>query len=83
MFILSSISSGLEIWSANHTPIYESFELNVFENITFFVEISKNWPNYLLGIKVYKTLEFFWWILPIILQWVSTTSERQKHFHRF
>ena len=33
MFILSSISSGLEFWSVNHTSIYENSELKVFNNI--------------------------------------------------
>ena len=35
MFILSSISGGLEFWSVKHTSIYEKFELKVFENIKF------------------------------------------------
>ena len=35
MFILSSISSGLEFWSVNHTSIYENSELKVFNNIKF------------------------------------------------
>ena len=26
MFILSSVSSGLELWSVNHTSVYESSE---------------------------------------------------------
>ena len=30
MFILSSISSGLEFWSINHASIYENSGLNVF-----------------------------------------------------
>ena len=42
MLILSSISSGLEFWSANHTLIYENSELKVFKNIKFLVEISSN-----------------------------------------
>ena len=33
MFILSSLSSGLEFWSLNHTSIYESPESKVFKNI--------------------------------------------------
>ena len=41
MFILSSISSGLEIWSANHTSIYENSKLNIFKNMKFLGEISK------------------------------------------
>ena len=58
-FILSSIFSGLEFWSVNHTSICESFEFNVFKNIKFWGEISNNWPNDLLGTNVYKTLDFF------------------------
>ena len=54
MFILSSISGALEFWSVNDTSIYENSELKVFKNIKFFGEISSNWPNDLLGIKVYK-----------------------------
>ena len=60
MFILSSVSSGLEFWSLNHTSIYENSELNVFENIKCLGKISSNWPNDLLGINVYKTLESYW-----------------------
>ena len=54
MFILSFISSGLELWSVNHTSIYENSELKVFINITFLGEISNNWPKDLLGTNVYK-----------------------------
>ena len=36
MFILSSISSGLEFWSVNHTSIYENSELRVFKNIRIY-----------------------------------------------
>ena len=60
MFILSSTSRGLEFWSVNHTSIYENFELNVFQNIRFFDEISSNWPNDLLGTNIYETLESCW-----------------------
>ena len=42
MFILSSISGGLELWSVSHTSIYKNFESNVFENIKFSGEISNN-----------------------------------------
>ena len=45
MFILSSISSGLEFWSVNHISMYEILELNVFKNIKFLGEISNNWPH--------------------------------------
>ena len=58
MFILSSISKGLEIWSVNHTSIYKNSESNVFKTIKFSSKISNNWPNDLLGTCVYKTLEF-------------------------
>ena len=57
MFILSSISSGLEFWSVNHTSIYESSELKVFKNIKFLGEISNKWTNDLFGTNLYKTLE--------------------------
>ena len=45
MFILSSISSGLEFWSVNHTSIYENSQLKVFENMELLGEISDNLPN--------------------------------------
>ena len=44
MFILFSISSGLEFWSVNHTSIYEISESNVFKDIKFVGEICNNWP---------------------------------------
>ena len=56
MFLLSSISSSLEFWSVNHISIYENSKLKVFKNIKFLGEVSNNWPNDLLGTKVYKTL---------------------------
>ena len=55
MFILSSISSGLEFWSVNHTSIYKNYELNVFTSKNALGGISNNWPNKLLGTNVYKT----------------------------
>ena len=60
IFILSSISIGLELWSVNHTSIYENSELKAFKNIKSFIEISVNWPNDLLEINGYKTLESCW-----------------------
>ena len=42
MFILSSISRGLDFWSVNHTLIYENSESKSFKNIKFFGEISNN-----------------------------------------
>ena len=32
MFVLYSISSGLEFWSVHHTSIYENSESKVFKN---------------------------------------------------
>ena len=60
MFILSSISSGLEFWLVNHTSIYESSELKVFENIKFLGEISNNSWNDIIVTNTCKTLEFCW-----------------------
>ena len=58
MFILSSISRGLEFWLVHRTSLYENSESNVFKNTHFFGEISSNWPNDLLRTNVYNTLEF-------------------------
>ena len=75
MFILSSISNGLEFFfSVNHTSIYGNSESKVFKNIKFLGETSNNWPNDLLGTNVYKTLESCWWSLLTILQCTNTTS---------
>ena len=70
MLILSSISGGLENWSVNHTSIYENEELKVFLKTKFLGETSNNWPNDLLRINVYTTLESFWSSLLTILQWI-------------
>ena len=48
MFILSSISSGLEFWSVSHTSIYENSELKVLKNIIFLGKTFNNLPNDLL-----------------------------------
>ena len=55
MFVLSSISTGLEFWSVNHTSIYKNSESQSFSKISFFSEVSNNWVNDLFGTK---TLEF-------------------------
>ena len=60
IFILFSISRGLEFSSLNHTLKHKNSESNVVKNITFLCEISHNWPNDFLGTNVYKTLEFCW-----------------------
>ena len=60
MFILSSVTRGLEFWSVNHTSIFGNSELNVFKNIVKSLgKLSNNWPNDLLETNVYKTLESF------------------------
>ena len=56
MVILSSISSGLEFWTLNDTSIHEISESKVFNNVTFFGETFSNWPNDLLGTKVYSVI---------------------------
>ena len=38
MFILFSISRGLEFWSVNQTSIYENSELKVVKNINLLVK---------------------------------------------
>ena len=58
MFILSSVSRGLEFWSVNHTSMYQNSESKDFKNKIFWDEISSNWPKDLLGINVYKSSEF-------------------------
>ena len=60
IFILSSISSGSELWSVNYASIYENFELKISKNIKYLGEIFSNWPNELLETNVYKTLESWW-----------------------
>ena len=54
MFILSSISSSLELWSVNHISKFENSELKTFKNIKFVGEISN---KDLFSTIVYKTLE--------------------------
>ena len=72
MFILFSISSGLEFWSVNHTSIYGNSELKVFKNIKFLGEISNNWLNDIFGKNGCKTLDSCWYSLLAILQWTNT-----------
>ena len=42
MFILSSISRGLEFRSVNHASIHGNYKSNVFKNITLLAEISND-----------------------------------------
>ena len=68
MFILFSISSGLETWSVNHTSIQENSISKVFKNIKFLGKISNNWPNDLLEKNAYKSLQSYLQSLLTILQ---------------
>ena len=56
MFVLSSISSGLEFWPVYHISTYENSELTAFNNIKLLGEISSNWPSNLLGANVSRIL---------------------------
>ena len=60
IFILSYISRLLEFWSVNNTSTDKNFESKVLKNIRLLGEISNNWPKYLLGTNIYKTIEFCW-----------------------
>ena len=61
MFVLSSISRGLEFWSINYTSIYKNSELKVFKNKKLLGEISNNWQIIsMLGKNVCKTLDSWW-----------------------
>ena len=61
MFILSSISRGLELWPVNLFSIYENSESKVFEKyFLFFDEIFNNSPKDLLWTNVYNIFEFCW-----------------------
>ena len=60
IFILSSISSGLEFSSVNHTSTKKNSESKVFEKIKYLGEICNNWPSDLLETNVYRTLESRW-----------------------
>ena len=53
MFILSSISIGLEFWPVNHTPIWKNSESNTFKKVKFLDEVSNNHSNNFLE-KMYK-----------------------------
>ena len=78
LFILFSISRGLENWLVNHTSIYENSELNVFTSIKFLRDISNNWPNDLLEIQVYKTLVYRLIIIANNIKWTDITSVNSK-----
>ena len=67
MFILSSISRGLELWSDHTSILQENPELKVLKNIKFLGEISNNWQNDLFGTNVYNC----WMVLIIIVDNVT------------
>ena len=60
MFILSSISSGLEFWSVTKLQYMKILNQLFLKRIKLLGEISNNWPNDILGTNVYKTPEFCW-----------------------
>ena len=57
IFVLPSISSGLESWSVNRTSINKNSKWKVFKNIKYSGEISTYSPNDSLETNVYKTLK--------------------------
>ena len=59
MFILSSISRGLELWSVNHPSKCGNSELKVFENIKFLGEMS-NIDQIIYSEQIYARLESCW-----------------------
>ena len=58
LFILSSIFSGLEFRSVNHTLINQNSELKVYKKIKILGKIFDKSPRDLLGTNVYKTLSY-------------------------
>ena len=58
IFILPSISRGLEFWSVSHTSICKNSESNIFKNKKFSDEIPNNWPKDILGTNLCKTFQF-------------------------
>ena len=52
MFILSFISSSLELSAVSRNSVYENSELKDFKNSKFLDKLSNNWSNYLFGTNV-------------------------------
>ena len=77
MFILLSMSSGIEFWSVNDISIYVYFEANVFKNMKKCLIIDQT-----LYTNVYKTLEFCW---KLFLFWttlhLSNIPSNEVHFY--
>ena len=64
MFILSSVSSGLELQLVNHNSIYKDTESKDFKNIKVLYEISNNWPNDFLEqmyARLLNFVEIYYW----------------------
>ena len=59
MFVLFSISSGLEIWSIDYISMYKNSDLSSFKKIKSLGKIFINWPNEILRINKYQTHESF------------------------
>ena len=57
---LSSISSALLFWSVKFFSINENSALVVFNIVGEWGVIVINWPNYLFGTKVNRTLDACW-----------------------
>ena len=53
MFILSSVSSGLDFFSVNHTWLYDNSESNVSKNRKFLVEISNKATSLSLHLSLF------------------------------
>ena len=73
IFVLSSISNGLEFGSVSHTSIWDNSESNIFNNIKFSSEIFNNWPNWPNTTSVvtkqctFSKFSFFFVILRLVL----------------
>ena len=70
MFTLSSMSSGLEFSSVNHTSVYENSKLHVFENKNLWVKclvIEKTiyWEQRYTELSITENSLYSHWIILI------------------
>ena len=70
MFTLSSMSSGLEFSSVNHTSVYENSKLHVFENKSLWVKclvIEKTiyWEQRYTELSIIENSLYSHWIILI------------------
>ena len=65
MFILSSVSRGLELRFVNDASIDENSQSNVFKNVKFLGEISNNGPNDFLVSN--RCIQHSWFLFIIII----------------